>query len=151
MTDGEAPKTAPETPPTPAPAPARPSWRKHPLARRLPVLLLAALGFWLWKVTGTPTREMVWQFDGYGWGDVRAIDFQVMGPDGKLVEREERMFGPTGPPVELKMEWSLPAGTYRTLLFVKLHNREPRTQLVDTLTVGDEEYIVRRLRLPASR
>jgi hypothetical protein len=147
MTGGEAPKTAPETPP----APARRGWRGHPLAKRLPVLLIVALGLWLWQTTGTPTREMVWQLDGYGWGDVRAIDFQVLGPEGRILEREERMFGPAGPPVEITTKWELPAGTYRALLFVKLQGREPRTQLVDTLTVGDEEYIVRRLRLPASR
>jgi hypothetical protein len=143
MTDGAAPQTPPPS--------ERRSWRTHPLARRLPVLLLVALGLWLWQVTGTPTRELVWQFDGYGWGDVRAIDFQVLDPEGKILEREERMFGPTGPPAELTLKWELPPGTYRTLLFVKLQGREPRTQLVETLTVGDEEYIVRRLRLPASR
>jgi hypothetical protein len=94
---------------------------------------------------------MVWQLDGYGWEDVRAIDFQVMNPEGQLVVREERMFGAAGPPVEITTKWVLPAGTYQTRLFVKLQGREARTQLVDTLTVGDEEYIVRRLHLPASR
>lgn len=147
MTEGEAP----QTPPAPAPEPERRSWRTHPLAKRLPVLLLLALGVWLWRVTGTPTRELVWQLDGYGWEDVRAIDFQVMNPEGQLVEREERMFGAAGPPVEITTKWELPEGTYQTRLFVKLQGRETRTQLVDTLTVGDEEYIVRRLRLPASR
>jgi hypothetical protein len=121
------------------------------MAKRLPVLLFVALGLWLWRSTGTPSREVVWQLDGSGWEDVRAIDFQVMNPEGQLVEREERMFSAAGPPVEIKMKWELPSGTYRTLLFVKLQTHEVRTQLVDTLTVGDEEYIVRRLRLPASR
>ncbi len=136
---------------TAPPASERGAWRRHPLAKRLPVLLLAALGFWLWQVTGTPDRELVWQFEGPGWSEVRAIDFQVMGADGALLEREEHFFGAQGPPAELTTKLDLEAGTYRTLLFVKREGREQRTQLVEPLTVGEETYILRRLRLPANR
>ncbi|XXF81451.1 hypothetical protein P2318_17345 [Myxococcaceae bacterium GXIMD 01537] len=142
MTDGEAPQTPP---------PARPGWRTHPLAKRLPVLLLLALGLWLWKVTTPPTREVVWQFDGYGWGEVRAIDFQVMDPQGTLVEREERFFGPAGPPPELRAQWDLPPGTYRALLFIKREGRATRERVEEPLTVGEEQYVLRKVRLPADR
>lgn len=145
---GESPET-PATPPA-TPAPERRSWRTHPLARRLPLLLLVALGVWLWRVTATPSREVVWQFDGPGWSEVRAIDFQMTSPSGELVEREERFFS-AGPPPEVTTKMDLEAGTYRVLLFVKREGEEQRTRLVDTVTVGDEAYIVRRVRLPANR
>ena len=141
MTDGEAPQASEH----------KRGWRTHPLAKRLLLVLIIGLGVWLWQVTATPTRELVWQFDGYGWGEVGAIDFQVQSPDGEIVEREERFFGPAGPPPELTLEWELPAGLYRTLLFVKLEGQEQRIPLVDTLTIGGEKYIVRKLRLPANR
>lgn len=64
MTDGEAPQTPPAPAPEPPLEPGRRTWRTHPLAKRLPVLLLVALGLWLWQTTGTPTRELVWQLDG---------------------------------------------------------------------------------------
>lgn len=145
MTDGAAPQA-------PAPEPERGrGWRTHPLAKRLVLLVLVGVGVWLWQVTGTPRREVVWQFDGFGWGEVRAIDFQVERPDGTLVEREEHFFGPAGPPPSLTLEWELPAGQYRTLVFVKREGQEERTPLVEPLALGDEAYIVRRLRLPANR
>jgi hypothetical protein len=141
-----------ETPePATSPAPERRGWRRHPLAKRLPLLVLVALGMWLWQTTATPSREVVWQFEGPGWSEVRAIDFQLADPSGELVEREERFFGPSGPPPELTLKMELEAGTYRTRLFVRHEGREQRTQLVETLTVGDEAYILRRVRLPANR
>lgn len=148
MTEGEAPQPPA---PSPAPPPGRPNWRKHPLAKRLPILLFAALGFWLWKHTGTPTRDVVWQFDGYGWGEVRAIDFQVTDAEGHIVEREERFFGKAGPPPELTTKMELPAGTYQTRLFVKREGQEQRALLVEPLTLSDETYSVHRVRLPGNR
>jgi hypothetical protein len=145
---GESPETPASA--SEAPAPERRSWRGHPLARRLPLLLLVGLGVWLWRVTDSPAREIVLQLDGPGWSEVRAIDLQVVGPAGELLEREERFFR-EGPPPELTTKLDLEAGTYRVQLFVKREGREERTRLVDTVTVGDETYVVRRVRLPASR
>lgn len=129
---------------------ARPSWRKHPLMKRLPLLVMAALGVWLWQTTGTPERELVWQLDGSGWAAVRALDFQVTAEDGKILKREERFF--TGaPPYEVSLKVALPEGTYRTLIFVKEENRPTRPPLVESLTIGSEAYVLRKLRLPAIR
>lgn len=118
--------------------------------KRLPLLVLAALGVWLWQTTGTPERELVWQLDGSGWAAVRALDFQVTAPDGKILKREERFF--TGaPPHEVTLKVELPEGTYRALIFVKEENRPTRPPLVESLTIGSELYVLRTLRLPAIR
>jgi hypothetical protein len=110
---------------------ARPSWRNRPLMKRLPLLVMAAL-------------------DGSGWAAVRALDFQVTAPDGKILKREELFF--TGaPPYEVTLKVGLPEGTYRTLIFVKEENRPTRPPLVESLTIGSEQYVLRKLRLPAIR
>ena len=131
-------------------AEARPSWRNHPLGKRLPLLVMAALGVWLWQTTGTPERELVWQLDGSGWSAVRALDFQVTAPDGKILKREERFFS-GAPPYEVTLKVDLPEGTYRTLIFVKEEGRPTRPPLVESLTIGSEQYVLRTLRLPAIR
>lgn len=129
---------------------AKPRWRDRPLLRRLPLLLMAALGVWLWQTTSTPEREVVWQLDGSGWAAVRALDFQVTAPDGKILKREEQFF--TGaPPYEVKLRVALPEGTYRTLIFVKEESRPTRPPLVESLTIGSERYVLQKLRLPAIR
>jgi hypothetical protein len=128
----------------------RQGWRDRPLMKRLPLLVIVGLGLWLWKVTGTPERELVWQLDGYGWSAVRALDFQVMGADGELLKREERFFS-GAPPSEVTLKVELTEGTYRALIFVKEEGRPTRPPLVEPLTIGPEQYVLKRLRLPASR
>jgi hypothetical protein len=118
--------------------------------KRLPLLVLAGLGLWLWQATGTPERELVWQLEGSGWSAVRSLDFQVTGPEGQILKREERFFS-AGPPGEVTLKVELPAGTYRALIFVKEPGRPTRPPLVESLTIGEEQYVLRRLRLPASR
>ncbi|WP_224249792.1 hypothetical protein [Hyalangium gracile] len=120
------------------------------MMKRLPLLVMVALGVWLWELTGTPERELVWQLDGSGWSAVRALDFQVTAEDGKILKREERFFA-TAPPHEVKLEVALPEGTYRALIFVKEEGRPTRPPLVEPLTIGEEKYVLRTLRLPASR
>lgn len=128
---------------------ARPSWRNRPLMKRLPLLVLAGLGLWLWQATGTPERELVWQLEGTGWNTVRGLDFQVTAPDGQILKREERFFS-TAPPAEVTLKVDLPQGSYRALIFVKEPGR-PTRPLVEPLTIGEEQYVLRKLRLPASR
>lgn len=118
--------------------------------KRLPLLVLAGVGMWLWQVTGTLERELVWRLDGSAWSAVRALDFQVMDADGKLLKREERFFAKGAPP-EVTLKASLPEGSYRALIFVTEEGRPPRPPLVEPLTVGPEQYILRTLRLPARR
>jgi hypothetical protein len=129
---------------------AQPSWRNRPLMKRLPLLVLAGLGVWLWQVTNTPQRELVWQLEGAGWSTVRGLDFQVTGPEGQILKREERFFT-AAPPAEVTLKMDLPQGSYRALIFVKEPGRPTRPPLVESLTIGEEQYVLRRLRLPASR
>ncbi|WP_338866335.1 hypothetical protein [Myxococcus stipitatus] len=136
---------------TPLPTtPERKGWRSSPMAKRLPLLLLVALGLWLWQITGIPERELVIQPTGMEWTQVRALDFQVMDSDGTLLKREERFFGDTGAPAELTFKADLPEGTFRAVLFVKLAGREERLRVEEPLTVGEDRYIVRQLELPAA-
>ncbi|MBN1203617.1 MAG: hypothetical protein JXB05_01665 [Myxococcaceae bacterium] len=118
--------------------------------KRLPLLVLAGLGLWLWQVTGTPERELVWQLDGAGWSAVRGLEFQVTGADGQLLKREERFFS-AAPPAELTLKVELPEGPYRVLIFVKEEGRPTRPPWVESLTIGQDKYVLRTLRLPASR
>ena len=119
--------------------------------KRLPLLVMAGLGIWLWQVTGTPERELVWQLDGSSWRAVRAMDFQVTASDGRIVKREELFFDDKGPPSEVTLKVDLEEGAYRALIFVKEEGRPTRPPLVEPLTIGQEQYVLRPLRLPASR
>jgi hypothetical protein len=129
---------------------ARPGWRNRPLMKRLPLLVMAAVGVWIWQATATPERELVWRLDGSGWSAVRGLDFQVTGEDGKILKREERFFS-TAPPPEVTLKVALPEGSYRTLIFVKEAGGATRAPLVEPLTIGQEQLVQRTLRLPASR
>jgi hypothetical protein len=130
---------------------ARPAPARHPLMRRLPLLALVGVGLWLWRATEPPEHELVWRLDGAGWSAVRGLDFQLTGPDGRILKREEHFF-PAAPPPEVKVKVDLPEGTYRALIFVKEAPGQPaRPPLVEGLTIGEQPYILKTLRLPASR
>ena len=128
----------------------RSAWKAHPLARRLPFLLLAGVGLWLWQGTSGTQRELVWELEGAGWSAVRALEFQVQAPDGDLLKREERFY-PQGPERELRLEVQLPAGRYPTLVLARTAPGAPVIPLRVTLEVGDGAYVTQRLRLPAAR
>ncbi len=138
-----------DTEPTASPPPARPS-RRSGLIKRLPLLALVAFGLWLWQVTGTPERELVFQLVGYEWAHVRAMDFQVVAEDGTVLKREERFFA-SGPPPELTFKVDLPEGPWRALFFVKHQGYDERLRLDERLVVGEDRYIVRQLRLAPER
>ena len=130
---------------------ARPHWRQHPLLKRLPFLLLVALGLWLWKGARAPERELVWRLEGPGWGDIRALDFQVKGEDGELVKRETRTY-PQGPPGAVSLQVALPPGAYEVWVFARAERGASRPPRVERLTLGEEEARVERtLRAPVSR
>lgn len=142
--------TSPPAEPTAPPAPAleRSGWRKHPLAKRLPLLLLAALGLWLWQTTDTPERVLRLQFDGPGWSAARALDLHVLEPGSEeIIKREERFYR-SGPPPEEVFELDLPQGTWQVRLFVRLEGIERRLKLEQSLEVGEERSIVRQLQMP---
>lgn len=126
-------------------------WRQHPLARRLPLLVLFGLGLWLWKGSDVPERELVWRLEGGGWSDIRALDFQVKTADGELVKRETRAF-PHGPPDTVGLKVDLVPGTYDVWVFARGESGGSRPPRVEHLTVGEGDVlVVRPLRVPVSR
>jgi len=124
----------------------KPSWRDRPLMRRLPLLVFVGLGLFLWQVTATPERELVWRLEGAGWNNVRGLDIQVMNSEGQILKRQERFFHERE--WELTMKVELPEGTYKALLFPRGPKVPDGPPLVDTLTIGEERYVLRVLRLP---
>ncbi|MGZ3460700.1 MAG: hypothetical protein ACXU86_19610 [Archangium sp.] len=129
----------------------RRSWRQHPLLKRLPLLLLVALGLWLWKSSSVPERELVWHLEGPGWSEIRALDFQVKNADGELVKRETFSFQ-EGPPDSITLKADLPSGTYEAWVFARGEGGPSRPPRVDRLTLGDEDTRVEHeLRPPVSR
>jgi hypothetical protein len=129
----------------------RRDWRKHPLLKRLPLLVLVALGLWLWRGTQAPERELVWRLEGPGWSDIRAIEFQVKDADGELLKRVSNQFQ-AGPPDSLTLKMELPSGKYEVWVFARGESGPSRPPRVERLTLGDEElHVERGLRVPASR
>ncbi len=129
----------------------RRNWRQHPLLKRLPLLVLFALGLWLWQSTQALERELVWRLEGPGWSDIRAIDFQVKNAEGELVKRETRSFQ-AAPPDSLLLKTALPSGAYEVWVFARGASGPSRPPLVEQLTLGDEDvHVERGLRVPVSR
>ncbi|MBZ4374722.1 hypothetical protein [Corallococcus sp. AS-1-6] len=140
---------AEEAPAPPAPETPRRTWRTHPLPKRLALIAIVALGLWLWRVTDVPERQLIYRLEGDGWGDVRALDLQVLDSEEHIVKREERFFA-DGPPMEVTFKVDLPEGTFRTLLFLQVEGREKRDVIRGRLMVGEAKAIVVPLRLPAA-
>ena len=132
----------------PAPPPPRPHWRQHPLLKRLPFLAALAFGAWLWQSGEAEKRHVQLLLEGEGWRDVTALEVQVAGPDGDLVKREERFFGPGGAPPRVELEAKLAEGEYRARLFVRRGDTAP-TPLALQLSVGEGETVTATARLPA--
>lgn len=129
----------------------RRDWKKHPLLRRLPVLVLVGLGLWLWKSTDAPERELVWRLEGPGWSDIRSVEFQLKDPDGELLKREAHHFK-QAPPGSFTLKENLRSGRYEVWVFARGESGATLPPRVEHLTLGDEDvYVERGLRVPASR
>jgi hypothetical protein len=133
--------------PTPG-APSR-DWRRHPLLRRLPLLVLVVVGFALWDRSKVPERELVWKLEGPGWAQVRSLELQLLGEGDAVLKREERFFS-GAPPAQLVVPLALREGRYRVRFFL----RTPEGALpprVEPLTVGEAERVEGSLWLSARR
>ncbi|HEX8825923.1 MAG TPA: hypothetical protein VF794_38790 [Archangium sp.] len=129
----------------------RRNWRKHPLLKRLLVLSLLGLGFWLVLGGNAAERELVWWLEGPGWSDIRTLEFQVKSANGELLKREVRSF-PGTPPGSLTMKTELPSGRYEVWVFARGAEGPSRPPRVERLTLGDEDtHVQRGLQVPASR
>lgn len=132
-----------------APATAAPrSWRTHPLGRRLPLLVLAALGFALWKWTSPPERTLTLQLEGAGWARVAGLELQVVDPAGEVRVRQENRFAHGAPP-ELTLKLDLPDGDYRLRAFPYDARAQALPALTRPLSLGTDRAPVVRLLPPA--
>ncbi|ATB33723.1 hypothetical protein [Melittangium boletus] len=126
-------------------------WRQHPLLKRLPLLVLAVLGLWLWKRGEVPERELVWRLEGRDWSAIRSIDVQVKDADDELVKREIHTFTDS-PPSALIVKATLPSGAYEVWIFARGASGPSLPPRVDRLTLTDEDIRVERgLRAPVNR
>ena len=133
----------------PTPQATRRDWRRHPLLKRLPLLVLVVAGFALWDWSKVPERELVWHLEGPGWAGVRGLEVQVLGEGDELLKREERFFsGP--PPSSLVLPVALRDGTYRVRFFVRTADGvlPPR---VESLTLGEQTRVEHPLWLSTRR
>jgi hypothetical protein len=124
---------------------------KHPLARRLPLLVLVLGGAWWFKSTSVPERELVWRLEGAGWSAIRSVDVQVRDAQGELLKRETHSFT-SAPPPELSVKADLASGDYEVWVFARGASGPSLPPRVDRLVLGDEDVrVVHDLRAPVNR
>lgn len=118
-------------------------WRSHPLVKRLPLLVLVALGLWLWQAFSAPERELVLRLEGPGWQRVRTVEVQVLDEAGALLRREERFFS-SAPPGELVLQVKLREGTYQVWVFAREPGQGSRPPVRERLQLGADEVRIER-------
>jgi hypothetical protein len=101
-----------------APSPAGPRrLLRHPLVRRLPLLLVALVGLLLWRSQGSE-RQLVYVM-AQDRGQIERVEVQLLTEDGALLKREAWFFE-RGAPTELVQTLKLPEGPYRAEVFITL-------------------------------
>lgn len=105
------------------------------LRMRLPLLLVAALGLWLWRSDlFSQPRELVFLLPS----PVAHADVQLYAEGGELVAREERTFPPGGAASIVRMEISLRHGRYLARAFVRGESGAERA-LSREVEIGSEK------------
>ena len=116
------------------------------LLKRLPIVVFAVAGLWLWKGGGGvfPTsRELVWQLPGE-LSSIRAVEIQVW-EGGALLKREELSF-PAGVSMDVVQRLPLKTGTYQARVFVRREGQAAPEAIARELRLGEEETVVTSLR-----
>ena len=97
---------------------------KHPLVKRLPFLILVAVGLLIWRTGYLPhQRDLV--FDVPQDPTIREIDVQIYQGDD-LIKRET-FFLPNGPQGSLESHLSIGRGHYSVRTWVKRDGRAPES------------------------
>lgn len=108
------------------------------LLKRLPLLLFALLGIWLWQGGAGffPTeRELTWRLWGE-YGQIRKVELQLWQGDS-LVKREELSY-PTGVTFEPTQKVPLSPGQYAAKVFIwRAAAAQPESKS-GTITVSTE-------------
>lgn len=99
-------------------APAMASWRDHPLLRRLPFLLIAAGGIWLFAPGGESDPKLLrWRLPAER-ADWKSLEIELVDPEGHLLKREQFQFhAPPGPELEQKI--AAPSGHYTAKIYIE--------------------------------
>lgn len=131
---------------TGAPAPSR--WqriRTHPILGRLPILLVIAVGYWLWADPSAPSkRELVFQLAGPAAEDVRTLEIQLVDGRGITLERAQRFYE-AAPPSEIRLESRLPQDRFELHLYARDGEGTPLSIQRRSLEISDKESYLLRL------
>jgi hypothetical protein len=113
------------------------------LLRRLPILLVAAVGVWMWKGGGgyfPSPREILWEL-GPNRAGIREVEIQLADEKGALVKRDQFFFH-EAPPAEVAEKVRLSEGSYPARVFIKREPDRPEEQFSRTVIVGESETVV---------
>lgn len=115
----------------------------HPLARRLPLLLIVLGGLWLFNSSLFPReRELVWQ-TGPLRSDIRAIELQIWAPTGDaLLKRDQVRFGLAGASVDVIQKASLREGDYEARWVIDRVTGRQETGKVRLRIDGENRYVL---------
>jgi hypothetical protein len=109
------------------------------LIPRLALLVLVALGWWLWNSTLFPqARELIWRLDDHP-ESISQVEIQIYDHRGALLKREEKHFDRS--PVEMVQKISIASGDYPVRIFVGRTGQGPIDQYLGTLHVNAERTI----------
>ncbi|MGA9523924.1 MAG: hypothetical protein WBV82_20855 [Myxococcaceae bacterium] len=123
-------------------SPVRRAFR-NPLMRRLPLLIIAVIGIWLWQTSFGSERQVIWQIPA-SIGAVERVEIQLHDQDGELVKREAWYFEDKRPG-ELTQQLKLRSGEYQAQIFV---TRDGQTRTVQMPVQVDGDIVVVRVRPP---
>jgi hypothetical protein len=121
--------------------------RRHPILGRLPFLLLAVVGVWLWRGPDSPRERAVFlRLEGPAAVAVRSLEVQATTADGEVLQRTQRFFaGP--PPPEVQVELRLPEGRHPLLVFLADGAGRALPLLREELEVTEAESYAVRLKV----
>jgi hypothetical protein len=96
-------------------SPARRALR-HPLIRRLPLLIVGLVGIWFWRTSVGTEHEVIYRL-APGFGATERVEIQLRDADGKLVKREVWFFDDR-PAGDITQKLQLKSGDYQAQVFV---------------------------------
>jgi len=113
------------------------------LLRRVPVLLVAAVGIWLWRGGGgwVPTERTVSFRFGPGAPPAR-VDVQLYDAEGHLLAQQERAVRPGEPLAELSLKVQARPGTLQARIFRwRAPGSAPEPVRLDVPVPGTDEAV----------
>lgn len=129
-------------------APPRSRWqriRTHPILGRLPILIVIAMGYWLYADPSAPSkRELVFQLAGPASADVRTLELQLVDGRGVVLERAQRFYE-AAPPSEIRLESRLPQERFDLRVYARDGEGAPLVVQRRDLEITEKETYLLRL------